>query len=104
MNVLTRQQVFDAISKERDHQIQKWGADKQQSIPGYLLVLRKELEEAELGWLKNHTETRQSVLEEIVQVAATAVACLEKYGVVGNAYSTDDISLAELERQHKEQL
>lgn len=93
MAALTRKQVYDAIDNERDHQDAKWGENKQQSLPGLLLVMRKELEEAEMAWLKNHTSHRQSTLEEVVQVAATAVALLEKYGCVGNAFATDDISL-----------
>lgn len=86
-----RQQVYKAIDKERDHQDQKWGADKQQSLPGFLLVMQGELNEAIEGWQKNKTD-RHAPLNEVVQLAATAVACLEKYGTTGSAKSTDDIS------------
>lgn len=87
---MTRDEVFLAISKERIYQDRKWGPDKQQSVPGFLLVMRKELDEAERAWNKNVRGDRQTVLEEILQVAATAVACMEKYGVEGLPTSTDD--------------
>ncbi len=86
----TREEVFLAISKERIYQERKWGAEKAQSVPGFLLIMRKELEEAEKAWMKNVRGERQTVLEEIVQVAATAVACLERYGVEGNTVSQND--------------
>lgn len=85
----TREEVFLAISKERIYQERKWG-DKNQSLPGFLLIMQKELDEAELAWCKNVRGDRQTVLEEIVQVAATAVACLERYGIEGNTISVGD--------------
>jgi len=68
------------VKAEREHQTQKWGSiqDHPQSIPGYLLIMRKELEEAEQGWMKN-AHGRSSVLSEILQVVATGVACLEQH-------------------------
>ena len=92
MSKTIRDDVYLAISKERIYQDRKWGVDKQQSVPGFLLIMRKELEEAEKAWLKNVRGDRQTVLEEIVQVAATAVACLERYGVEGNTISVGDKS------------
>lgn len=89
-NAATRDDVYLAISKERIYQDRKWGVDKPQSVPGFLLIIRKELEEAETAWLKNVRGDRQTVLEEIVQVAATAAACLERYGVEGNTTSCND--------------
>lgn len=89
-NLATRENVYLAISKERIYQDRKWGVDRPQSVPGFLLVMRKELDEAEKSWLKNVRGDRQTVLEEIVQVAATAVACLERYGVEGNTVSCND--------------
>lgn len=87
---LSMPQVFEAISKERSRQDEKWGPNKPQSLPGFLLVLEKELEEAKEAWVKNVTGDH-APLNEIVQIAATAVACLEKYGVTGSAQATNDI-------------
>lgn len=89
-NVSTRDEVYLAISKERIYQDRKWGENKPQSVPGFFLIMRKELDEAETAWLKNVRGDRQTVLEEIVQVAATAVACLERYGIEGNTVSCND--------------
>lgn len=85
-----RPAVYDAIDQERNHQIEKYGADKQQSIPGFLLIIENELNEAKAGWTKN-LEGRHSAMHEICQIAATCVAAMEKYGTSGSAISTDDI-------------
>ena len=78
-------EVFDEVRAERQHQDDKWGplGDKNQSLVGFLLILRKELEEAEMGWMKNKSG-RDSALGEIVQIAAVAVAALQQYGFEGN--------------------
>lgn len=79
------EEVITSVKQERDYQDNKWGtiAEHNQSIPGYLLILRKELEEAENGWMKNKSG-RDSALAEIRQVAAVAIACLQQYGIEGN--------------------
>ena len=79
------EEVFELIKQEREYQDFKWGTldEKQQSLAGYMLVIRKELEEAENGWMKNK-KGKHSALTELVQVAATAVACLQQYGSEGN--------------------
>jgi len=93
--------VQGAIENELAHQRQKWGKDKQQSLPGYLLVMQYELNEAIDGWMKNKAG-RNSTLQEIVQVVATGIAALDFYGVDGNALSTNDITEAELKRERLE--
>lgn len=91
--------VQDAIEKEMQHQRDKWGADKQQSLPGYLLVMQYELNEAIDGWMKNKAG-RNSTLQEIVQVVTTGIVALEYYGVDGSALSTNDVTEAEMRREH----
>lgn len=82
---LTFEEVIRIIEDERNAQDAKWGSldSKQQSVAGYMLVLKKELEEAENGWMKN-VEGKHSSLAEIKQIAAVAVACLQQYGTEGN--------------------
>lgn len=82
---LSMEDVFDAIAAERHHQDDKWGPieDKNQELAGFLLIIRKELEEAEAGWMKN-LPGRHSALGEVVQIAATCVAMLQQYGLEGN--------------------
>jgi hypothetical protein len=89
-SLISKREVYEAITKEREYQDTKFGKYKEQSLPGFLVVLKNELDEAFLGWAKNSTG-RSSALHEILQVAATAVACLEKYGVEGSAIATNDI-------------
>lgn len=92
MKKLTFSEVMDAIKKEREKQDQQWGEQKPQSLPGFLVILRSELHEAEQGWVKN-VQGRHAPLNEILQIAAVAVACLEKYGVEGTAIATNDVPL-----------
>lgn len=82
---MTYDEVVASIKEERDFQDQKWGTleERSQSIPGWMLILRKELDEAEIGWCKN-VQGKHSSLAEIRQVAAVAIACLQQYGVEGN--------------------
>lgn len=86
---LTMEEVFDLIRKERQHQKDKYGDPREQSVPGFLLIAEDELQEAKDGWL-NGIQGKHSVFNELVQVAAVAVACLEKYGVDNRVKSTDD--------------
>lgn len=85
-----RTNIYYAIDNERNHQIAKYGIDKQQSLPGFLLIIERELAEAKEGWIKNHTG-RNSPMHEVLQIAAVCVAAMEKYGTTGSATSTDDI-------------
>lgn len=88
--LLSPREVYDAIVTERDHQDDKWGKNKPQSLPGFLIVIEHELNEAKLAWVMN-VEGDRSALREILQIAATATACLEKYGTTGSAIATNDI-------------
>ena len=69
--------VIDALNAELLYQNEKWGERhiRNQTVEGHLLVLRKELQEAEDGWMKNLTG-RNSVESEITQVAAVAIQAL----------------------------
>lgn len=85
---MIREDVYKAIDIERTFQQNKYGPDKRQSLAGYLLILRRELAEAEEGWMKSIDKGRNSPLAEITQIAAVAVACLEVYGIEGNTTVT----------------
>lgn len=89
-----------AITNEWQHQNIKWGSGKAQSLAGYLMILRREADEAIDGWMKN-AEGRHAPLAEVVQVATVALRCLADYGTRGSARSTMDITETEmrLERQ-----
>lgn len=86
----TREEVYRAVDAERDHQDAKRGADRPQSLLGFIQVLKKELQEVEDGWYEGHDRGRHSPLHELVQVAAVAVACLERYGTEGTVLNKND--------------
>lgn len=96
---MTFDEAAAIVQQEREYQRRRWGADKQQSLAGYLLIMKAELDEAIDGWMKNETAPRDSCLEEVVQVAATAFACLETYGPKGCSRSTNDITEAEMKEE-----
>lgn len=89
MKVLSREEVYLQIDKEREYQDAKWGADKAQSLAGFLLILQNEVQEAIDGWMKN-SQGRDAPLQEVLQVAAVAVACLERYGHIGITINNND--------------
>ncbi len=84
MRNFSRFDVYNAIDKERNHQIEKWGLERDLSILQYVKVLLLEVEEVLDGLEKNDQRPRSTALEEMTQVAAVAVACLEHHGLKGN--------------------
>lgn len=85
------EETLSAIHKELNYQAQKYGVNKEQSLPGFLIIMQKELDEAIDAWNNNDTRDRQTPLEEVTQVVTTGIACLNKYGTKGSAVATDDI-------------
>jgi hypothetical protein len=86
--------VSQAILDEMRNQDIKFGVDKEQSLPGYMLLIRKELEEAENGWTKSLND-KHACLNELVQVAALTMRALMTYGTTGCAISTNDKSVTQ---------
>lgn len=89
-SVMSFDDVVEAVRQERAHQDRKWGKEREQSLPGFLLIAESELDEAKLGWSKN-LQGRHSALAELIQVAAVCFAAIERYGFEGNAVCTNDI-------------
>lgn len=97
--------VLEAIGRERSFQTEKYGnvidptvnieagppvidgwsdGPGGHELPGWLLVIRKELREAEeaaTGHGKREKTGRNTVRAELVQIAACAIAALEQHGV-----------------------
>ncbi len=86
--------VFVAISEERSYQKNKWGTieDTPHTIPEWLTIMHNELSEAMQAWAK-HSSPDDDVfaLQEIVQVVAVGVACLEQHGLGRSRADADDI-------------
>jgi hypothetical protein len=77
-----RETVFDAIDEERKFQDRKHGSidEHPHTIGGWLLLIESELEEAKLAAIKGGTG-RNAVMQEILQIAATATAAIEQHGL-----------------------
>lgn len=75
-------QVGIAIGRERIYQDQKHGslAEHGHTLGEWILIAEAELEEAKEALIKGGSG-RDSVRSELVQVAATIVACLEQHGL-----------------------
>lgn len=71
--------IVDAIIREREYQIKKWG-NHPHTVCEWITIMRGELNEAEYGWLKQSGD--EKALEEILQVIATGIACLQQHGIV----------------------
>lgn len=80
--MITREEIFNAIARERDYQGTKWGHihDKGLSIGDWILIMEAELAEAKQGFVKSG-DVDDSLLE-ILQVISVGVACLEQLGLV----------------------
>ena len=76
------EKIYEAIRRERNYQDRKWGTplDHPHEVPGWLLIMQGELDEAKEAWLKSGGD--EESLREILQVIAVGVACLEQHGVV----------------------
>lgn len=72
-------QIFDAIQRERNWQIAKYG-NMPCTLEGYLVLIEGELEEAKQAWRKNRDN--KDCLRELLQVATLCVRALEQHGVV----------------------
>lgn len=83
--------VIRAIKEEIFYQDNKFGFEKPQSLPGFIVILENEIAEAKQGWTKD-LPGRSSPLHEITQVAAVAIQCLMRYGTEGNTISTNDVA------------
>ena len=69
---MTREKIFELINEEREWQAKKWGGWEKEGIE--LQVLVEEVGEVAMAMLKGD---RGNLKDELVQVAAVAVAWLE---------------------------
>lgn len=74
-----RQEIYQAVDRERDYQDRKWG-NRDHTVGNFLLIMEGELEEAKQAWRKKPGDA--AALREMLQVIAVGVACMESHGVV----------------------
>lgn len=78
-NQLTREEVFNRISAERDYQDSVWGTmDQTNTLGDYMLYMERYLTKAKSQYTGSDEFTDVTV--DIRKVVALGVACLEKYG------------------------
>jgi hypothetical protein len=71
--------IWTAINAERAYQDIKYGSEPH-TIGGWLLLIEDELKEAKHALIKGGVG-RDSVRQEIIQVAALCLAALEQHGI-----------------------
>lgn len=76
-----REDVYAAISREREYQIRKYGDDNERNLTiiDYFSIILDELHEAER---EASVDRPDAFKKEMLQVAAVIVAMLEVHGVV----------------------
>lgn len=72
--------IFHAIARERLYQDRKYGTPEQRDLSAstYLLIMRKELDEAMIAMVE---EGFDQAMIELLQVVAVGVAAMEQHGV-----------------------
>jgi hypothetical protein len=77
-----RTEVYAAVSDERVYQERKWGTIEEHphEVGGWLTIMRKLLTNAETAWVTSRGDI--GALEEIRQVVAVGVACMEQHGAI----------------------
>ena len=76
-----RMHIFAAIMRERAYQDRTWGGidTHGHEVGAWLTRMRKELQETEDAWCNSAGDIY--ALEELVQLGALVVACMEQHGV-----------------------
>lgn len=76
------EEAVKVVETERDYQDEKWGPvdHNGHTVAGWLLLMRKELDEAELALIKGGAG-RDAVMHEIAQVSALGIAAIQQHGM-----------------------
>lgn len=77
---MSQQDVIEKLQQERAYQDEKWGDINQrtQQVGSYLTIMRGLLGKAEFEWQNSNNDLK--ALDEIRQLTAVGIACLEKHG------------------------
>lgn len=70
--------VLQSIESERVYQEWRWPGHEH-SVAEWLLIMQKCLDDAKREWVTAHSNDVKA-LDEIRQVVATGVACMEQFG------------------------
>lgn len=88
MSELTRQQVYEVIDAERDHQDRKWSQDPPLPPSDEMRLIRVIMQKADAAWyvtednIVNGTKVNPVDLEALRMIAAVSVRAMETWGAV----------------------
>lgn len=72
--------VVEAINREREHQILKYGEDgEEHTVEAFMYLMERELVSAQVGLVMSDED---EALAQVLQVITLGVACLTRHGVV----------------------
>lgn len=100
---MTHKQVLDAVEQARHELHLSQAEGKEQSVAGYLLLLKRLVYRAETAWI-HQPPPPNTVLDEILMMVALGMGCLEKYGVQGNPAPTDDVTEEPVHDERRQEL
>lgn len=83
--------VWAAILRERNYQNEKWGHPDHNphTIFEWIGIMEKEIQEAKAAYFQRPADGIQ-MLQEILQVVAVGVACMEQHGIRERQYPNSD--------------
>ena len=77
--MIDRRLIFEAIDRERDFQDRKYGAGRLHDIPGWIIIMEREILEVKESWADGDIT---NATRELLQVISVGIAALEQHGVV----------------------
>jgi hypothetical protein len=96
MVIATQEEVFDAIKGERVYQDNKWGtiAEHPHEVGAYITIMDACLHRAKQAYAGQRGDN--GALDEIRQVLAVGVACMEQNGIVYRMSNLNQHGIADL--------
>ncbi len=76
---MTRNEVYDLISEDRDHQTAKWGSvqDRPHEVGGWILLIQEYVNRAAIAWCSQPNDAE--ALSNIRKAVALGVAAMEQH-------------------------
>lgn len=80
---MSRDEIYQAIDRERDYQDEKWGTleEHNHTLEEWCDILYQRVDKAWRNCRTPNTTNPKQALHEILTVASVAIACMEQHGV-----------------------
>lgn len=77
--------IIRAIEEERDYQDKKHGSIREHphTVAEWYLIMKREMDEVEAAYFQR--PSKRAMLDEIRQVVAVGIACIQQHGVVSRS-------------------